>query len=51
MGVILSLCHCSQSGNGRGDYVETVYTFMVSVVASVAAYYICKWLDEILGGD
>jgi len=26
--------------------IETVITFIVSVAASVAGYYICKWLDK-----
>mgnify|MGYP004497025723 FL=1 len=26
--------------------METVVTFVLSVAASVVAYYICKWLDE-----
>lgn len=26
--------------------MELVLNFLVSVMASVAAYYICKWLDR-----
>ena len=26
--------------------MEAVFTFIQSVAASVAAYYVCKWLDE-----
>lgn len=26
-------------------------SFVISVVASVAAYYICKWLDRILSDN
>lgn len=26
--------------------MEYVISFALSVVASVAAYYVCKWLDE-----
>ena len=27
---------------------EILITFFVSVMASIAAYYICKWLDRYL---
>lgn len=31
---------------GKGvSAIETLTSFIVSVMASVAAYYICKWLD------
>lgn len=26
--------------------MELLITFLVSVVAGIAAYYICKWLDR-----
>ena len=26
--------------------METLTTFILSVAASIAAYYVCKWLDE-----
>ena len=31
-----------------GANMENLASFMLSVVASVVAYYICRWLD---GGD
>ena len=30
---------------GGENVVELICTFLVSVGASVVAYYICKWLD------
>lgn len=32
------------------DALEFIISFCMSVAASVVAYYICKWLDEQLGG-
>lgn len=29
-----------------GDSVDIIIAFLISVVASVAGYYICKWLDR-----
>ncbi len=36
-----------QSGNRKGVLVLLNYTiaFIISVLAGIAAYYICKWLD------
>lgn len=31
---------------GGGVWMEVVVSFLVSVVAGIAAYYICKWLDS-----
>lgn len=31
---------------GGEHLMDTLITFMLSVVASVIAYYICKWMDE-----
>ena len=30
--------------------MESISTFILSVVANVASYYICKWLDGWLTG-
>ena len=30
---------------GRGDMMEIFTSLYLSIVASVIAYYICKWLD------
>ena len=30
---------------GRGDILVELFNFILSVVASVVGYYICKWLD------
>lgn len=37
-----------KSGNRKGVALVdiTLTSFLVSVVASVVAYYICKWLDS-----
>ena len=38
-----------QSGDRKG--VGLVLTgFLISVAASIIAYYVCKWLDERFGG-
>lgn len=29
-----------------GVFVEYIFNFFVSVVAGIAGYYICKWLDR-----
>lgn len=29
-----------------GDIIDLVISFILSVLASIVAYYICKWLDE-----
>ena len=39
------------TGNGKEGYIDVVFSFIVSVAASVAAFYICKWLDSRLGDD
>lgn len=26
--------------------MDAIFTFILSVAASIVAYYICKWLDE-----
>ena len=39
--------HCSE---GRCCLMVYVYTFVLSVAANVASYYICKWLDGWLKG-
>jgi len=33
------------TGNRKGGIIIDLCTFIVSVMASVIAYYICKWLD------
>jgi len=37
-----------QSGNRKGVNImcDIITAFLVSVMASIAAYYICKWLDR-----
>ena len=30
---------------GRVVFMELVVSFVISVMASVVAYYLCKWLD------
>lgn len=36
----------TQSGNRKGVYyLDLIISFLVSVMAGVASYYICKWLD------
>lgn len=29
-----------------GDPMEMVVSFLLSIIASITAYYICKWLDS-----
>lgn len=45
-----SMLYCTgyhpYTGRKRGVYlVSVISSFLISVLASVAAYYICKWLD------
>lgn len=35
-----------QAQKGGVCLIDIVISFLVSVMASVAAYYICKWLDR-----
>lgn len=32
--------------SGRVCFLSLLSTFLLSVAASVVAYYLCKWLDE-----
>lgn len=41
--ICLSCCH-TQSGNGKGVY-RLLISFILSVLAGIVAYYVCKWLD------
>ena len=43
-GIIAALSHPIWQQKG-GVYVSEVISFLVSVLASVVGYYICKWLD------
>lgn len=38
----ISAVYLRQEG---GDTVEFLVSFIISVLASVVAYYICKWLE------
>lgn len=40
--IIHMLCHPRRKGVPK---LETLLAFFISVLASVVAYYICKWLD------
>lgn len=35
-----------QQKGGDGPVEEILTTFLLSVIASVVSYYICKWLDR-----
>lgn len=40
------MCYRPETGNRKGVSVMDMFvSFILSVVASVIAYYICKWLD------
>lgn len=41
MNILLGLIY----HEGGENVAESILSFLVSVVASVVAYYICKWLD------
>lgn len=44
--VIKSFCYCPDTGDRKGVHaMEILSSFIISVLASVAAYYLCKWLD------
>lgn len=34
-----------------GVSLEMIFSFLISVLASIAAYYICKWLDRDYDGN
>lgn len=34
-----------QARKGGSAVTELLVSFLISVVASIVAYYICKWLD------
>ena len=39
---------CCRSPNWQQKgvlYIDNVLTFLVSIMASVVAYFVCKWLD------
>ena len=45
-GMIRLTCYCSHTGNRKGvECLSSIYSFIVSIMQNVAAYYICKWLD------
>lgn len=35
-----------QVQKGGALFVDIISSFMLSILASVVAYYICKWLDR-----
>jgi hypothetical protein len=39
---VLSTLH---SGDGKEVVSPMLCTFMISVIAGVVSYYVCKWLD------
>lgn len=44
--VIMPLLSYRYLATGGGVHVDGVISFIVSVVAGIIAYYICKWLDS-----
>ena len=42
------MCYCTQSGNGKGVWFmyDPFTSFLVSVMAGIIAYIICKWFDN-----
>ena len=43
---ILAMLSSRYPATGGGEvYMEIVISFFVSCTASIAAYYVCKWLD------
>ena len=44
--MIRYLCYRPYSGNRKGVYhLSVLSSFVLSVLASVVAYYLCKWLS------
>ena len=33
-----------------GENMQEVISFVMAVAAGVVSYYICKWLDSLMGG-
>lgn len=48
--VIIDTLLLPQTGDGKGGIVVRLQRFLEAVVASVVAYYLCKWLDMLLRG-
>ena len=45
--VIQFPCYRPDTGDRKGvQSMEMLLSFFISVLASVVAYYLCKWLDE-----
>jgi len=38
-------CRHSQQ-KGGGELMQYIFTFLISVMAQVAGYFLCKWLDR-----
>lgn len=36
---------------GKGGVNMKIFNFLISIVASVISYYICKWFDKNNGND
>lgn len=44
--VIKYACYCTHSGNREGvKRMNSLFTFIVSIMQNVLAHYICRWLD------
>ena len=29
-----------------GEFMEYIFSFLISIMAGIVSYYICKWLDD-----
>ena len=44
--MLQSVCYRPYTGKERGDYMDVLVTFLITVAAGVACHCICKWLDS-----
>jgi len=43
---IMTMLSYRYLATGGGVFIDIIISFLVSVMAGVVAYYICKWLDS-----
>ena len=42
----LKCCHSYTGDRKEVHHMEYIIAFLISVMAGIISYYICKWLDE-----
>jgi hypothetical protein len=49
--VYLVYCHSLHRQREEVGYMDMFFSFLTSVMAGIASFYICKWLDRRNGGN